>query len=357
MNMLFNAAIIIENEMFFSAKNYNGLFKMNFEDNDVEFLGYFPGDKVWTEYMHQYAVKMGREIVFFPFNASNITKYNIDTHKIDILNNFEIYQNFGISNVLEYEGNVIAVPRRLSDPITVFSNEEGEIKYKFIELSSEKLYNLYCDINSGVIVGDDLYVAIYASKTILKIGLRNKLISYINLMEINICSATFYDDKFWMVSADGRAVCVYSRQFDFIKKYEFDSVTSRPYEYWMIYNDSLYLCGCTESKLLKYNVSSDEWVDILHKDFMWLDSRWAYMCGYQVVDHLIYIFPSSINSLLILDNDKVYEKDVLYYNDKMLEEAKREKQIYYFDASKERLCIEGQDITLCEMLDYLANVK
>ncbi len=354
MNMLFNAAIIIENEMFFSAKNYNGLFKMNVDTGAIEFLCHFPEDPLWKTHMHQNAINEKENIYFFPLFANSISKYTIKSGEIKNISLYNNVGDVGITCVLAHKGQYILVPRNLSQPIVRFSTENDSISY--LPLHTEQFSNgaAFSDINGSVILEDNLFIPIFDSKTVLRINLVTKECIKLELSGTKISSLTYFENKFWTISSDGKCVSTYSDKFELIDTITFECKSKRPYQCWMIDKDNLYLCGCLEGQLLRY-IGSGEWENILRESIVCVNDNWAFMCGYQIINDSIYVFPSSMDSILIIKKNVVQKRRIDYSNIELEENARKEKNQFFFSEPYSKIVYESQDVSLIDLMKCLEN--
>lgn len=355
MNLQFNAAVIINNEIFFSAKNFNGLFKMSFDNQKVIFLGYFPGDGVWAEYLHQFAIKDKNFIYFVPYSAHGMSKYNFLTGEISLINIYE-ENNTAIAHVLKYENNFIFVPRYLNNPIAFFKPSSEELLYLVLEdIDKKYLCNSICDIYGAEIVKNRLIIPIYDKDYIVEIDLTDKKTSIVNLPGTRNSTVTFFNDKYWTVSSNGKEVCCYTKNFNFLKKYSFLNNSSRPYQAWINVGNDLYLCGCLSDSLLKYNVISDKWENVLYEGIAKVKDNWAYMCGFQKCENELYIFPSATNALLVMNHNKIWMIEINFNDENQFKYIKKEKYCYYFEKHRSEIYEEGQTLSLENMIEYLSN--
>ena len=61
---------IYKNKKYFSNVDFNGLFSVDLNDSKVEFLGYFPEDKLIARFIHKSIIGINHCIFFFPLYAS-----------------------------------------------------------------------------------------------------------------------------------------------------------------------------------------------------------------------------------------------------------------------------------------------
>ena len=354
MNLQFNAAAIINDEVYFSAKNFNGLFKWDLNTNDVNLIGHFPKEKLWGEHLHQFAVYYDDIIYFIPYFGQHITKYDIKTGEFSCLPIEEGDVYFGISHVLKYENRYVFVPRKLRNPVGIFYPESGVLeKISFVNESELSIF--YSDIFCATIVDGGVYIPVYDTALIIKCDLANREISKISLGDMRVSSITYYNDKFWVISASGKIIRRYSENFDIEKEYCVFGGTERPYECWVQYSKKLYLCGCLDESLIFYDTNSDSWKEIYRGERERVNNKWAFMCGYQAYNDKLFIYPSSSNCMYVLNHGKIVNLYFEYNEFDLQEEIQRGKNKYYFDDCKDQIHYEGEYVVLNDLINYMEN--
>lgn len=353
MNIQFNAAVVNENDVYFSAKNFNGLFKWNINNEKAELIGHFPNDQLWTEYLHQFAIMNKNNIYYIPYMSGSITKFDMNSKEIVTIGKVGKGVSWGISHVLKYNFSYILVPRELKNPISVFYPDEEIFEFIDINLTENESVNSYSDIFCASIVDDTIFVPIYDTNKVIGIDLQSKNESIVVLEEIKVSAIQHYNDKLWLVSSSGDIVNRYNRKFELEKKYHFKGNTIRPYESWLQYNNHLYLCGCLDDSLIVYDEDNDIWTEVLPERNERVCDNWAYICGYQDVDDKLYLFPSSTCYMVVMDNGEISKYRVEYDNDDLQRTILRKKHDYYFGDCKNQIQYEGEHVSLGDLIDYL----
>lgn len=354
MNIQFNAGVIKDELLYFSAKNYNGLFSLNLSNGSVRFLDHFPKDNLWTEYMHQYAFDSDCYIYFIPYEAHYISKFDIRNQEINCIEIYSKYDNASVACAVEYQKKYILVPRELNKPILVFNLENDEIEEISIKSSGINLDSFYCDMYGATIIGDDLLVAVYNTDLVLRLSLKNYSWDTIHVPNTNNSAITFWDNKIWLVSSDGKEINCINEKYELIKNYKLLGKSERPFESWINDKKGLYLCGCLDDKILRYDETADTWVAIDFNNVKRINKNWAFGCGYSSDEDNIYIFPSAGASLIRLNNNENSILDVDFYDSELYEKIEKEKAQYHFGGNKTEVIVENQYLGLKDMIVYLS---
>lgn len=354
MNIQFNTAAVNENVIYFSAKNFNGLFKWDLNNDEIELIDQFPHDYLWTEHMHQFSIVNANNVYFVPYMASFFTKFDMVSHKLTTVGEMENTVKWGVSHVLRYEGRYILVPRELKNPISVFCPVDETFELIDLNLiSNDESVNYYSDIFCATIVGDTLFVPIFDTNKIMKIDLRLKYKSEILLNPIKISSIQFYNNRFWIVTSDGSLVCRYNSNFELEKEYYLRGSSIRPYESWLQYKDQLYLCGCLDTSLIMYDNKNDVWTEVFHENNDKVNDAWAFICGIQEANDKLYLFPSATRNMYVMNNGEISKYRLEYDNDDLQRTILRKKYDYYFGDCRNQIQYEGEHVGLSDLIDYL----
>ncbi len=354
MKIQFNAGVNIGNYIFFSAKNFNGLFKLDKDSGIVQFVSAFPDDYSWTEYMHQCAIEDNGYIFFFPYCAKSITKYAYETNKLTSIALYEGSTDFAISNVIKYRDKYILIPRKLHHPLALFDSITGEVEYEEIKIEGIYSDELYCDNYSSIIHEDVLYIPIYNDDRLFTFNLLNGEKSIIQVIDSRNSAIAYYDDFFWIVSADGKEVLKLNTNFSMTNKYRIEGFSVRPFQCWMTFNKSLFLGGCLDDKIYKYDKENDEWINYDCIKLKKEKPQWAYMCGFQEYDDKLYIFPSANDAIFVMNSEG--EDDVipvLYDNNEFFNQILFEKNRHFFEEREDKLYFESEQLSLEDLLRHM----
>lgn len=117
----FEDCVQIENYIWFSANDFNGLCRLNIATGKTEYIAQFPNEYQNADRLYTKIYRSGNKLIFMPHSARNIAVYGLDSEKLISISLDELEDTD-----LEYED-----------------------KYQFVEAYNESLY--FFDIFAGVI--------------------------------------------------------------------------------------------------------------------------------------------------------------------------------------------------------------
>lgn len=74
----------VQNGIWISAIDRNGLFRYDFIDKKIIFKGIFPRENMWGSNLHSCILEWQEKLIFIPANAENISIYNLKTETFEI---------------------------------------------------------------------------------------------------------------------------------------------------------------------------------------------------------------------------------------------------------------------------------
>lgn len=354
MKLQFCDGCIHNGYMYFSAKNFNALFKMELKSGKVYHISSFSDEKLWKEYLHHFLIYTDKKIFFIPYMGEVISGYEFDSNRI---NSFKIYEDSeinSISHVLLYGDRYILVPRDLINPIAIFSPNDETFHYIKIEIMLDKERACLCDIYCADVVGTNLFIPIYNQNYLIKVDLKTEKYEYIVLDNTNNSALTFYNDEFWIVSKNGKDIQRYTKDFKFIKEYKVSyEKDCRGFETWINLKSKLFLGGCEADRLIVYDEVVDTWKDVDYIKLPRVRKDWAFICGYREINNELYVFPSSIDAMIKISELGICKIEVEYDAKDLLRKINYAKHTYFF-RDKKSTNIESSELCLTDYIDYLS---
>jgi len=129
--LLFESFCVVEDSIWMSARDFNGLFKGNLKDGSMEFIGCFPDENALKKRLHYgKAIYKDEKIYFTPLEAGCIHVFNLRT------SSFEKYGKAGMTALgysmsLLFEDAIFMVSTRGMDILRYdIKNNTYEIVYK-----------------------------------------------------------------------------------------------------------------------------------------------------------------------------------------------------------------------------------
>lgn len=314
-------------EIFFSAGQFNGLFKVNLRDGKADFIASFPKESRLQARLHSVAIKYKDEIIFLPDLSNYITIYNIRNNDFD---NIE-YPIKNRNEMMQYCPKIVS-GILIGSCVYAFSAKDPCIICYDFEAKRLKVYNewfeefkmygyrentsFFCrDICQ---IGNSIFARTYQNNVIVEYNIKSEKITFHhveNQTSVVLCSDI---DKVWLLEENG------------INIYTWDS-----------------------QNCLLENMGLENNLESMGK---------KYQCSIKLQDE-IWFFPFLHNSILIMDKtskklkiknmfmineDKRYENNLLgsvwfrkVYDDKLYFMSVLENKMYCFtDSDNKILCTD-----------------
>ncbi len=264
--------------IWFVVRNYNGLFQMNIETGDTQYLGSIPGEVSVATHLYSRILKEGKYLWLIPCMAKEIARYDIETGE---------FTKYPIS-----EG------------------ERGrEPRFQYACLWEKQIY---------MISGDYKKLVIFHTKT-NAVSVEENFIDDV-AQKYKVCrsgafpSMCMIDKKLYFVINDTNVVVEYDA---LEKSYKMFQVGSTSNKYMNIEYDGKYfwLVPCMEGKIVRWDKKNQETREIgnypLEFQHSFLFRTACYQGGF------LWVFPSRGNMVLQVNGDTmemrmVYVKDCKY---------------------------------------------
>lgn len=81
----FHDFYLLDNNIIFSAGNFNALYEYSMEEKKLKLLGHFKNENILEKQLYGKIYKYFNELTFIPLGADNIAIYNLDNGKFDFL--------------------------------------------------------------------------------------------------------------------------------------------------------------------------------------------------------------------------------------------------------------------------------
>ena len=161
--------------IYFSANNMNGLFRMHLETKEYKYLGEFPGENLkW--HLHMGAVLVGTQIWFAPFEAKNLSVYDIETGEFivkDIIQEKEKAAKYG--KILYYRDRVFLVPVFADDILEINTHDFSVVSHREWLDPIRAVNNRYLKDgyvrNGACIYEDQMFITARSADVLIRIDL------------------------------------------------------------------------------------------------------------------------------------------------------------------------------------------
>ncbi len=187
LSVTFNAVVEIREWIYFSANNFNGLFKYNKFTSEMIHLGIFKDEPVLLCNIHQKAFLWNGKIIFVPLTGKNIAIFDLETEEIEYIRLFDQDNTTGVDCTLY--GDVLWIIYSKDDHFVVKYNLKDH-ECIHIKKPEAQLYNIsarncatkfFC---KGAVYERYLYAPVWNSNQVVRFDMGSEEYQFINT-EIN----------------------------------------------------------------------------------------------------------------------------------------------------------------------------
>lgn len=261
--------------LWFSAMNFNGLFRMNKTSMTPEYMGEFPGEKSDNRLFCGICEFEGK-LYFAPMSASAIAVYDMSDgsfERIEIKKDYTILSNAKLYSVVNCGRKLFFIPYAY-DAIVCYDSESKNITYhtdwkKYIKRCIPELQNVYYFRKCSV-YNDMLYLPVCCGSGIVVMDTKTGETNYISDTDNSSYHGIIVsDDKLYLAPNTGKPT-IYDISFGKMKKISvFNSEKSVPTEYVDICDcdDSVMLFPYLSDNIIKIN-KEDESIGLINDDIL-----------------------------------------------------------------------------------------
>lgn len=251
LNLNFNDAYIDRDYMYFSSRDFNGLFRLKKREEYAEWIGQFPQEAPWHKNLHCKIVEHNRTIFFTPYSGHGIHMYNLEKKEFKFfpLQNEKIVS---FSNAINVNGKIYLIPRNIHTPFMVY-DAENECIYR--DDSFWRYVGKACMLSEKLFIGG--FGAALAGKSIYitVVGLDAVICYDIDSHNIHLKKTNFYprsiqyiDGAFYFTLLNSYKTVIYDVKKDEAKEIiPISGVTSEcPFSSVLRYRDKMFFMpgGC-----------------------------------------------------------------------------------------------------------------
>lgn len=282
--------IQVGNCIYLAACGFNGIIRVDADSWDFSYIMAFPEYSLWEERLYNDVICYGDYLVFIPYRASHIAKYNVHTEEIEMfpLPQKDTKDKF-VGGVM-CEEYILLIPYKYQSFVK-FYPESGKLEEIF---SLEKIFE---DKQEGQPYfeytysrdNDNLYLLQWNSKMIFVFNILKAEYSFYETNEISSFITGVYkkEDFFWLT--EGKNGRVY--KFEKAKKnptvFDISEVATKNLNYGCIrYKNFIIILPILTGKIHYINMDSDE---VKQLDFLScicdnksdeIGSKWTQIVGY-----------------------------------------------------------------------------
>ena len=252
----------MDEKIWFSAANYNGLFQYIVETKQTKLISCFYNDEPGKNFLHSKLLKYNSSIWMIPFQAKNIYEYNTSSK---ILNCFPIPEADNVKSSFFLEGEIIGnnlylFPCRYK-VIIIFNLNKKKVE-KIIELEKESI-DLYA-FKGAKIFNNKIYIASMKKNGYEVIDLISNYKESVTLSDdFNGVTHLIVNDKNIILVGHNGKIGVYDISGE--KKYifQFENKINGP-KFYDVYMDKelLFLTETDKNRIAIYNYITNQEIEI-----------------------------------------------------------------------------------------------
>lgn len=349
-NLRFRAAYVNEKEIFFSAEDFNGLFRKGHGAKYAEFLMEFANEKSYQHIIHRKAFIEGDELIFFPFLGNSIVIYNTRNKENEYINIDFIQAAEGYFSVLPYGDHYIMIPWGLRGSVLSYFPKNKILKREneLSEIINSRLGRLgnypACNAYGACIFENHLFISAYGTNKMLSLCLHTYETKEISINDYKINNIIVLDEEIWITCSDSEQIV--KRSFSGQETvYHLPSKVKcdKPWGHFVPFQGSLLLLPDQGEEVWIYDRQTGKWniwLDLSFNPFFKLTSKGCPLfLDYQYVRDELYLFPScgnDVGMLHIKPTERTIEvipiKMEKSFLPKMEQILKEEKSVWMWDA-------------------------
>uniref|UniRef100_UPI0040571610 hypothetical protein n=1 Tax=Agathobacter sp. TaxID=2021311 RepID=UPI0040571610 len=361
----FYDACKIGKNLYFSAKEFNGLFKYNIDEEKVELISRFYDEHLWKKNLHHQIIRFDHKLYFIPYNGNGISVYNLIMNKIDFIS-LSVKEENSISRAFLCKNKILLIPMHSLDLLGYYNIITGEMeslqglrsKIELI-LGDDFREAIYFDMYGVCKVDDKLFLIPYRQNIVCCIDLVSLEIDIMKIGEEKLDNIIFHGGELWITSAEKSRV--YRVEF-ITKKFKiYDIPTSceeiRPFFRVESMDNKLILLPCYDTNIYIYDKENDAWqmCDNVsrerpeHKDILS-----TLLCNGVMIERKNYFFPVADDGIWILnEKNQIYQKKKLSCEKYIIEEVRESYKVFIEFSKKRHLIINETDLELEMFLNML----
>lgn len=195
------------------AASFNGIFKWNYEDCKIEYIGSVPGENSFGGSLYCEAILNGTEVIFIPFCAECIAVLDLKTMNISTcpLPNIQNKDMWKFTTVCRYKNKLYLIPGKY-DYILSFDVITHEIE-KIVEWKTLLSVD-NCDMNNTLLAAGMIgvhenmaYIQVMYTNILLVFNMEKGIVeNRVYLPEGSYTVATVYKENVWVVPSDSGSI-------------------------------------------------------------------------------------------------------------------------------------------------------
>lgn len=316
-------ACMHEADLFFSARNFNGLFCIGRDRTAAEFIGYFPEEIVWQKNLHSQVIPLNDKLYFIPFQGTGMSIYDIEAREFSYVNLGEKLP-VEISKAFITGDDIFMVPLNLKKPFILFHtrNNTYEIKRE-LQQKILKEFSYLQEIRFGgygsCAVGQKIYLTICDTNIILSLDLDSQQVNIYKLpIEYKLRNIYYDRGKFFLTLSDQYKIIYWDIDTENCYEYVIENRLDdafHPYVTVLRWKERLLLLPDQTDRIWELDEKKNIWrvrSDYIPDEFKRIRTAVTLFLGYQCIEDNLFLLPWAGNGMLGLSEGKCKCYEICY---------------------------------------------
>lgn len=211
-NIPFRAMVNVGDYAIGVSASFNGIFKLDYEECKIEYIGSVPGENVFGGLLYCEAILNGMEVILIPFRAECIAILNLKTMEFSKhqLPRTQFHQDWKFSTVCRYKNKLFLIPGKYEN-ILSFDMDTHEIEkvVAWKTLLEENFVNEDMLLAAGVVgvYESTAYIQVMYTNILLVLDMERGVIEdKVYLPKGSYTVATVHKENVWIVPSNKGSV-------------------------------------------------------------------------------------------------------------------------------------------------------
>lgn len=305
--------------LYFSARNFNGLFRVEIGKSEAEFLGHFREEAILQKNLHRQVFCIDNYLYFIPYTGKGISIYD-KANKVFSFVDVQKKEKGIVSKAYLIDRDILMIPFELSDPFILFHTHDNTCE-KLSDLRNNiymrflKQRNVLMGLYSSCIAENKLFIK-GGEGIILSIELETWQVFAHKLPKAYKIRSLYIDKKeIYLTVSDKCLVIRWNFQDDTCYEYRIDAESmEHPYMSIFRWGAHLLLLPDKKDEILELDKEKDQW--LVKKEYIpdgfYREAAGSLFLGYQFVGDKLALLPWAGNGILILGEGTANLCEILY---------------------------------------------
>lgn len=301
-------AVEVDGYIWFSSKEYNGLFRVDKDTMEGVCMGHFPAEDLYIREAHLKCFYYKNLLIFIPLMAHHIHIYNMSTEEFQLIpidrqkenewiirdsvlkdNQVWIFPNCTNQDMLRLDLDTLGL-----SVINVFKKQCEEYLG-----GDDNQYITICCVSKG-----KAWMAFYDTNIIICWDMDKKKLNFVETDVEHISSVFVDDEDIWIMNTVSTEIYLYRTGEGISEKYLSEASYTcnpdglhRPYFQMLRFNGELCVVPAFANDFIKF--SDGKFISIFHLEDKICNSLFFY--GYFCVDDELWVLPNYLSEVYIFD--------------------------------------------------------